>query len=89
MQIARLLSYQDVLPHYALQTNHNLLCSVLARGRAPGTFCKVKGHLCKIVSVGTETEMKEKITQLEGDDSEHLQPNKKPCIQKASEARKM
>ena len=59
---------------------------------APDTFCKVKGfesHLCKIVAMGTEAEMKKKIRQLEADDDqEGASPKKKARVEKASKGRK-
>ena len=66
---------------------------------APETFCKVKGfesHLCKIVAVGNELEMKKRIKTLEvadgtGDGSQDLDeppPPKKRCVEKASKWRK-
>ena len=59
---------------------------------APDTFCKVKGfesHLCKIVAMGTEADMKKKIRQLEAnDDQEEAPPKKKARVEKASKGRK-
>lgn len=59
---------------------------------APDTFCKVKGfesHLCKMVAVGTEADMKKKIKELEaGDDAEEAPPKKKPCVEKTPKGRK-
>ena len=61
---------------------------------APDTFCKVKGfesHLCKMVAVGTETDMKKKIRELEAnDDAEEASspPKKKSRVEKAPKGRK-
>ena len=42
---------------------------------AADTLCKVKGfesHLCRIVAVGTEQEMKKKIAELDADDASFI-----------------
>ena len=53
----------------------------------PGSFCKVKGfekHLCKVVAIGTEDQMKEKLEEMERSEGmENLEdtqppPKKKP-----------
>lgn len=62
---------------------------------APDSFCKVKGfesHLCRMVAVGTEAEMKKRIRELEaGDDAEEASspPKKKPRVEKAPKGRKL
>ena len=56
---------------------------------APDTFSEVKGfesHLCKIVAVGSESEMKKKIAELD-DETEKPPPKKKICVEKTSKGR--
>lgn len=59
----------------------------------PDTFCKVKGleeHLCKVVALGTEAEMKAKLDELESDVDAAAKPppRKKPCTRKDGAQRK-
>ena len=67
----------------------NKIISPSQEGLAPDTFCKVKGfesHLCKIVAVGSESEIKKKIAELD-DETEKPPPKKKLCVEKTSKGR--
>lgn len=51
---------------------------------APGTFCKIKGfetHLCKIVALGTEADMKKKMGEMDLSDEARAPPKKKARLE--------
>lgn len=59
----------------------------------PDTFCKVKGlekHLCKVVALGTQAEVKAKLDELEGGEDAIAKPppRKKACTRKEGAQKK-